>query len=91
MTGRREDSYPTWEVEERRRESPRAALAAAIRRVNAAFYRLPEPRPLLGWVWHQHEREIEAAFAGGDTQRILRSIIAWEEAAVAVLDEAVAE
>ena len=59
--------------------SIRSELAAAARRVNAAFYRCPEPRPtVIGETWSKLEAEIDAAITHGDDDRTLRAIHEWE-------------
>lgn len=68
--------------------SARAELAAAIRRVNAAYNRLEEPRPdVLGLVWRRHERAIDLALASGDEALALEAIAAYEVHAGRVLAE----
>ena len=60
--------------------SIRAELAAAVRRINAAYYRCPEPRPeVIGQTWSRLETEIDAAVRSDDRDsRALRAIAAWE-------------
>jgi hypothetical protein len=66
--------------------SIRAELAAAVRRVNAAYYRCPEPRPeVIGQTWSRLEFEIDAAIGSDDPGRALRAIAAWEAHAQGVL------
>jgi hypothetical protein len=56
------------------------ALAAAVRRTNAAFYALPEPfRPNLnGERWRQLEDELDQARASGDVAAARMAITCWE-------------
>jgi hypothetical protein len=56
------------------------ALAAAVRRINAAFYAIPEPyRPDLNSDrWRQLEDELDQARAAGDTDAALAAVNAWE-------------
>lgn len=53
-------------------------LAAAVRKVNAAFYAIPEnvrPDPA---GWDGLDREVDAACAARDRERALAAIAAWE-------------
>jgi hypothetical protein len=67
-------------------EGVRTELAAAVRRVNAIFYALPDPKPNVnGWGWSELEEEIDAAITTGDRVRALRAIQRWEAHARSVL------
>lgn len=64
-----------------------AALAAAIRRINAAFYAIPEPyRPDPNSDrWLALEAEIDRACAAGDADAALIAIARYEGHAMRVL------
>lgn len=66
--------------------------AAAVRRVGAAYERIPEPlRPEIDTDrWHQLEREIDEACAEEDRDGALAAIAAWERHALDELGEAAA-
>jgi hypothetical protein len=56
-----------------------AALAAAIREVNAAFNRLPkETQDGIEIRYDGRDREIDASIFAGDRDRALRAIRAWK-------------
>lgn len=67
-----------------------AALAAAIRRINAIHNALPESdRPNVnGPRWTSLEAEIDAACAAGDADAALTAIGRYEGHAMRVLEEA---
>jgi hypothetical protein len=61
----------------RPRPSIRAELAAAVRAVNAAYYRLPEDRrPSIAY--DHLDQELEIACTGGDRDRALAAIDRWK-------------
>lgn len=54
-------------------------LAHAVRAVNAAYLRIPEPyRPEVA-AWTPLEYEVDAACAAGNRERALRAIEEWRE------------
>jgi hypothetical protein len=59
-------------------------LAAAVRRVNAHYTRLPEngDRPLLAESWNGLEAEIDRYSAHGDIDSALLAIANWEASAL---------
>src|SRR5215207_836924 len=57
----------------------RAELAAAVRRVNAAFHAIPEARRPDPASWDEIDRQVDAAFAAGDRGRALTAIHAWRD------------
>jgi hypothetical protein len=57
----------------------RAVLAAAVRRVNAAFYAIPADRRPDPAPWDELDREVDAAFAAGDRGRALAAVRVWED------------
>ena len=71
--------------------STRCELAAAIRRVNAAFNRCPPSvRPAVdGDAWRDLEAEIDRASAKGDREVALLAIERWESYALGELEAAV--
>ncbi len=62
-------------------------LAAAIRRVNSAYYRLPEDRrpDVTGERWTALEREIDEAAEFGDRDRALKAIADWQGHALKII------
>ena len=66
------------------------SLAAAIRRVNAAYNRLPESdRPEVdNEVWRRMEHAIDDACSVGDLEAALEAISDWETFALRELEEA---
>jgi hypothetical protein len=56
-----------------------AALANAIRQVNAAFNRLPESRRPDPAEWGNLDAELDAACLSGDRDRAMAAIRAWRE------------
>jgi DNA-binding FadR family transcriptional regulator len=67
-------------------------LAAAVRRVNALYTRIPEQRrpDVNAERWQELEHEIDRACKAGDPDRALRAIAAWEDHARWVLKGAAA-
>lgn len=62
-------------------------LAAAVRRVNAARSRLPEPLPdVTGERWHELEREVDRLCGAGDREGALRAISHWEQQASSLIE-----
>jgi len=67
----------------------RAELAAAIRKVNAEFERLPpEVQDAIDVAFDPLEREVDAAILTNDRPRALRAIGAWKRHWVATFGEA---
>lgn len=58
-------------------------LAAAIRKVNAAYLAIPERHRPAAAPWAALELEVDAARAAGDRDRALAAIYAWREHHVA--------
>jgi hypothetical protein len=56
---------------------PSAELAAAVRAVNAAYLRIPEPYRPEAAIWTFLDCEVDAAFASGDQERALQAIEKW--------------
>lgn len=54
-------------------------LAAAIRRVNAAYLAIPERHRPAAAPWAALELEVDAACAAGDRDRALAAIAAWRD------------
>lgn len=67
-----------------------AELAAAVRRVNADYWRIPEAhRPdVTGERWDALEATLDARCAAGDRQGALDAIAAWEGHARGILSTA---
>lgn len=64
-----------------------AELAAAVRRVNAAYVRLPESvRPDIGG-WNALDAELDAACAGDDRERAVEAIREWANYYLAMFEE----
>jgi hypothetical protein len=58
----------------------RTELAAAVRAVNAAYSRLPEPaRKQIEIHFDGLDREVDAAILADDRERALRAIAAWRQ------------
>ena len=71
--------------------STRCELAAAVRRVNAAYRRVPESaRPdINAQTWRDLEAEIDRAAAKGDREVALLAVEKWEANALVELERAV--
>lgn len=64
-----------------------AELAAAVRRVNAAYARLPESdRPDIGG-WNALDTELDAACASDDRERAVSAIREWANYYLAMFEE----
>lgn len=59
-------------------------LAAAIRRVNSYYRRLPEHghRPALADSWNRLEADLDRYSAHGDTEAAAAAIVEWESSAL---------
>ena len=64
-----------------------AELAAAIRAVNVAYERCPEPRPDPAG-YEDLDRELDTACAGDDRARASAAIRVWRRHWLSVLEEA---
>jgi hypothetical protein len=64
-----------------------AELAAAVRRINALYMRIPEGRRpnVDGSRWRELEAQIDARCAAGDREGALHAIESWERHAREVL------
>lgn len=65
-------------------------LALSVRKVNAAYHRLPEScRPdILGEMWTKLEVELDRRCAADDREGALQAIAAWHQHAISVIEEA---
>lgn len=70
--------------------SIQAELAAAVRRVNAAYNRAGEPENarLTGPEWDKAETAVNAAIASGERGPALRAIDTWEKLCLDRIKEA---
>lgn len=67
----------------------RAELAAAVRAVNVAFYRLPtEAQDRIDATTDPVEAEVDAAVLADDRPRAMRAIAAWKRHWLATFEEA---
>lgn len=67
----------------------RAQLAAAVRRVNAEFNRLPTSvQNRIEISWHGVDAEVDAAILAGDRPRAEAAIAAWKRHWLATFEEA---
>lgn len=65
-------------------------LAASIRRVNARYVAAGSPAcPTLRRLWFALDADIDRAEAAGDDPAARRAIAAWQQVAIAAIDESV--
>ena len=70
--------------------SVRTQLAAAVRRVNAAYHRTPDAEhiDIFSDQWVHLEREVDCALAAGDDLAARKAIEQWESHALTTFAEA---